>query len=255
MRFPAVAVAVTLSLSAAAFSLICASDVATLDEEKTIWDPETKWAGAVAEFAKKDAENPPPEGAVVFYGSSSMRMWELERHFSKRTVVNRGFGGSTTPDAVHFAERWVVPLKPSCILLYEGDNDIKNGHSADEVVANFRALMKIFESKLPGTPVIYVPIKPSIARFTMWPEMVKANRQIEALAAERDDLHYADIVTPMLDFNGLPKSFLFMADGLHLNDVGYTVWTAVIEPMLADLLDGSKANDAHEAKSAKAGKK
>ncbi len=251
MHFPALAV----TLSAAAFSILCESGVAAHDEEKKTWDPETKWAGTVAEFAKKDAENPPPEGAVVFYGSSSMRMWELERHFPQRSVVNRGFGGSTTPDAVHFAERWVVPLKPSCILVYEGDNDIKNGHSADDVVADFRALVKIFKSKLPGTPVIYVPIKPSIARWTMWPEMVEANRQIAALAAERDDLHYADIVTPMLDFNGLPKSFLFMGDGLHLNDVGYTVWTAVIEPMLADLLDQSKADDAHEAKSAKAAKK
>jgi lysophospholipase L1-like esterase len=209
------------------------------DEKKT-WDPEEKWAKADAEFQKKDAENPPPEGAVVFYGSSSMRMWDVERFFPKRKVINRGFGGSTMPDAVHFAERWVVPLKPSCILVYEGDNDIKNGYSADEVVANYEALIAKFDAALPGTPVIFVPIKPSVSRWTMWPEMLKANMAIKAIADKSEHLYYADIIAPMLEFNGLPKAFLFKSDGLHLNDVGYTIWTDVIDPILKRALDEGK---------------
>lgn len=223
--------------------VICASILlapASAHDEKKTWDPEEKWAKADAEFKKKDAENPPPEGGIVFYGSSSMRMWELDRFFPKRKVINRGFGGSTMPDAVHFAERWVVPLKPSCILIYEGDNDIKNGHTADEVVANYEALLAKFDAALPGTPVIFVPIKPSISRWTMWPEMRKANTAIKAISGKSDHLYYADIVTPMLEFNGLPKAFLFKGDGLHLNDVGYEVWTKAIEPVLKRALGESE---------------
>ena len=211
--------------------------VSAHDEKKT-WDPEEKWAKADAEFQQKDAENPPPKGGIVFYGSSSMRMWDVERFFPGRKVINRGFGGSTMPDAVHFAERWVVPLKPSCILLYEGDNDIKNGYTADEVVANYEALIAKFDAALPGTPVIFVPIKPSISRWTLWPKMRKANEAIKAIADKSDHLFYADIVTPMLEFNGLPKAFLFKSDGLHLNDVGYEIWTEVIDPILDRALAG-----------------
>jgi len=89
---------------------------------------------------------------------------------------------------------------------------------------------------VPGTPVIFVPIKPSISRWSMWPEMLKANQQIAEISDQHDHLYYADIITPMLEFNGLPKAFLFKKDGLHLNDVGYTVWTAAIEPVLRQAL-------------------
>ena len=169
-----------------------------------------------------------------------MRMWDVERSFPDRKVINRGFGGSTMPDAVHFAERWVVPLKPSCILVYEGDNDIKNGYSADEVVANYEALIAKFEAALPDTPVIFVPIKPSISRWTMWKEMLKANKAIKEISDKNDPLFYAAIITPMLEFNGLPKAFLFKSDGLHLNDVGYEVWTKAIEPILKRALGEGK---------------
>lgn len=75
------------------------------EEEKKTWNPEEKWSGSVADFDKKDAANPPAQGGVVFLGSSSFRMWDVERFFPGYKVVNRGFGGSTMPDAVHFAER------------------------------------------------------------------------------------------------------------------------------------------------------
>ncbi len=202
------------------------------DEAKKTWDPEIKWADADAEFKKKDAENPPGEGSIVFFGSSSFRMWDVERFFPDLNVINRGFGGSTMPDAIHFAERWVVPLKPKCILIYEGDNDIKNGFSANEVFANYQTLIEKFDKALPNTPVIFVPIKPSISRWTIWPEMKKANKLVADFSANRKNLYYADIATPMFEFNGLPKAFLFKNDGLHLNDVGYDIWKSVIGPII-----------------------
>jgi len=202
------------------------------DDDKKTWDPEVKWASADAAFKKKDAENLPKPGGIVFLGSSSFRMWDVERSFPDLNVINRGFGGSTMPDAVHFAERWVVPLKPKCILIYEGDNDIKNGHTAEEVFANYQALIQIFDRTLPDTAVIFVPIKPSISRWTLWPEMKKANKLIADFSARRENLYYADIVTPMFEFNGLPKAFLFKSDGLHLNDVGYEIWKSAIDPVI-----------------------
>ena len=204
------------------------------DEAKKTWDPGVKWAGADAEFKKQDAENPPEQGGIVFLGSSSFRMWDVERFFPDLNVINRGFGGSTMPDAVHFAERWLVPLKPGCLLVYEGDNDIKNGASAKEVFANYQALIEIFDRTLPETPVIFVPIKPSISRWTLWPEMKKANKLVADFSAQRKNLYYADIVTPMFEFNGLPKAFLFKSDGLHLNDVGYEIWKSVIDPIIKE---------------------
>jgi len=46
-------------------------------------------------FGAEDAMVPPPRGAVLFIGSSSIRLWYmLEADFAEVAVINRGFGGS-----------------------------------------------------------------------------------------------------------------------------------------------------------------
>ena len=70
-------------------------------------------------------EFPPPAGLVVFYGSSSMRMWEsLETDFRDVGVLNLAFGGSTLAACVWFFERLIVPRAPRAVVCYAGDNDL-----------------------------------------------------------------------------------------------------------------------------------
>ncbi|HEU4428509.1 MAG TPA: hypothetical protein VFT98_07125, partial [Myxococcota bacterium] len=62
-------------------------------------DPEF-FADEIAAFAEQDRASPPPDGVVVFTGSSSIALWkDLGKYFPKHQVLNRGFGGSTLPDA------------------------------------------------------------------------------------------------------------------------------------------------------------
>ena len=71
----------------------------------------------VQALEQKLRENPPPPGQVVFYGSSSMRMWErLEDDFRDVGVLNLAFGGSTMAACAWFFERLVVPVKPRFIV-------------------------------------------------------------------------------------------------------------------------------------------
>ena len=65
---------------------------------------------------------PSPRGAVVFTGSSTIRMWAtLAEDFPKTTVINRGFGGAQLPDVVRFAPRIVLPLRPRQVVLFAED--------------------------------------------------------------------------------------------------------------------------------------
>src|ERR1700738_2088625 len=62
--------------------------------------------------------NRPP----VFYGSSSIRLWEtLAEDFDPR-VLNLGFGGSTLEACDYFFARLVPPVHPRSLLIYAGDN-------------------------------------------------------------------------------------------------------------------------------------
>src|SRR4051794_6395257 len=96
-------------------------------------DPFAKWEKEIAAFEEKDRQNPPPKGAIVFIGSSSIRKWAtLAEDFSHHQVINRGFGGSQIIDSVHFADRIVLPYEPRMVVLYAGGNDIHLGKAPEQ---------------------------------------------------------------------------------------------------------------------------
>lgn len=98
------------------------------------------WEQDMQRFAEADAVRPPLAGAVLFIGSSSIRLWEtLAQDFPDVAVVNRGFGGSEIRDSTWYAGRILVPLAPRQVVLYAGENDINSGRSPQQVRDDFRA--------------------------------------------------------------------------------------------------------------------
>src|ERR1043166_4856375 len=90
-------------------------------------------------FEASDKTNPPPKHAVLFIGSSSIRMWKtLARDFPDLRVINRGFGGSQIVDSIYFADRIVMPYEPDVIVFYAGGNDINAGKSAEIIFDDFK---------------------------------------------------------------------------------------------------------------------
>ncbi|MFT5471063.1 MAG: lysophospholipase L1-like esterase [Verrucomicrobiales bacterium] len=200
-------------------------------------DLEAKWGETIAKFEAGDKEKAPPKDAILFVGSSSIRMWKLDVSWPDRVTINRGFGGSTTADLLHFFERIVTPYKPKAIVVYEGDNDVSKGLSADEVFADYQKLIAKIDEQLPGTPLIFIAIKPSIKRWKMWPVMNDANQQIAKFSETRDTLYFADIGKAMLATeSGQLDPSHFKEDGLHLTADGYKIWKSVIEPILETAL-------------------
>ncbi len=57
----------------------------------------------VRELEKVTAARVLPNDPVVFYGSSTVRLWDtLARDMGDERAVNLGFGGSTLEACVHF---------------------------------------------------------------------------------------------------------------------------------------------------------
>jgi lysophospholipase L1-like esterase len=197
-------------------------------------DPE-RFDTEIRAFEAWDQQNSSPPGAVLFVGSSSIRMWQTAESFPKVPAINRGFGGSHVSDVNHFAERIVVKYKPRLIVFYAGDNDIASGKPLQQVFNDFQAFVQLVHKRLPKTRILYLPIKPSRARWPLWPKMQQANAHVATLAASDDQLDYVDTATPMLGDDGEPRRELFLDDGLHLNDNGYAVWNVVLAPYLSTI--------------------
>lgn len=191
-----------------------------------------KWEPSIQKFEQQDKAKPQPQGANLFVGSSSIRMWKLENSFPKYRTINRGFGGSEIADSIHFAERIILKHKPKVVLLYAGDNDIARGKSAETVTADFQKFVAVVRKELPETNIVFIAIKPSISRWKLAPEMQKANQAIAAICQKDERLTYVDIFKPMLGEDGKPRPDLFLKDGLHMNEEGYRLWAAEIRPLL-----------------------
>ncbi|TGE05228.1 SGNH/GDSL hydrolase family protein [Hymenobacter fodinae] len=193
-----------------------------------------QWTSELRAFARQDSMSPPPTRPVLFYGSSSIRKWEsLSQDFAGRPVLNRGFGGSRFPDAIHFFDRLVVAYNPRQVLLYEGDNDIGAGATPQEIYRSFLTFDSLMRAKLPKVPLVFLAIKPSPSRWGLYPKVQEANRLIrEYIAAHPKRLTYLDTATPLLGSNGKPQPQFYVSDSLHMTPAGYNVWTRVVRKKL-----------------------
>ncbi len=188
---------------------------------------------AIAAFEVADKQTPPPECATLFVGASSIRFWKsLKEDFPDRTVINRGFGGSTVWEVDHYFDRVVMPYHPKEIVFYAGENDLWiDKRTPDEIYADFVQFMRLKENALGATPVWYISAKPSKQRFEQFSKQADLNSRVKALADKRDDLAYIDIVPGMLKADGAPKD-IFVADDLHMTPEGYAIWTPIVEAAL-----------------------
>ncbi|HOX08988.1 MAG TPA: SGNH/GDSL hydrolase family protein [Planctomycetota bacterium] len=197
---------------------------------------EVNWEPEIREFEAQDRKSPPPAGAVVFVGSSSIRLWEtLAADMAPLAVVNRGFGGSTMADVLKYANRIVIPCRPRAVVIYEGDNDINRGATPAQVAAGAEELAGMLAAALPGVRLFFMGIKPSPSRVPLWPKFVEASRLIEDFC-RRSGHVYIDVAPGMLDASGRPRPELYVEDGLHMTAEGYRGWTGVVRPVLVGVL-------------------
>lgn len=198
----------------------------------TDFPPPERWEKTIQKFEAEDEKTPPPKNAILFVGSSSIRLWDLKKSFPDRVTINRGFGGSDVSDSLHFADRIVLKHKPRVIIMYAGDNDISRGKSPERVHQDFLAFVKKVHEKQPKTQIHFLAIKPSGKRWALVDTIRKANSLVKAECEKNKLLFYIDIFEPMLGDDGKPRGELFVEDQLHLNEKGYQLWNQLVRASL-----------------------
>jgi lysophospholipase L1-like esterase len=216
--------AITSAVSAAP-----AVDVAPPPREA---DPFAKWEKSIAAIEKGFAATPPKPGGVFFVGSSSIVKWDLKKWFPDAGYHNVGFGGSVIADSTHFAPRIITPHKPGAIVFYAGDNDIGRGNKPDQVLNDFKAFVAAVRKDNPGCRILFIAVKPSIARWKMFETQKKANALVKAYCESEKGLTFVDIVPLMLRADGTPDPEMLLKDGLHMTPKGYELWVAEVKKAL-----------------------
>ena len=212
--------------------LLCCASVVNGQYKPKAEDPEAKWGKTIREFEDWDLRNSYPSDAVLFVGSSSIKLWPTRESFKGLPVINRGFGGSQISEVNYFAERIVLRYAPKVIVFYAGDNDFAAGKSTKRIFEDYQKFVRLVHAKLPETKIIFIAIKPSGRRWSLWPVMAQANKMIEDFSGTDGRLIYFDSATPLLADDGKPDAKLFLKDNLHLNAEGYRIWTKLLRPVI-----------------------
>jgi len=176
-----------------------------------------------------------PKDQIVFYGSSSIRLWpSLSRTFPDAPIENWGFGGAELSDCLYFFERFIISRQPRALVFYAGDNDLALGKSSALVWESLRDLLEIHARAMENVPFAFLSLKPSPARVHLRAEIEECNEWCAREIASRPFGVWVDVFSPMLDSDTQwGRRALFMNDELHLSRAGYDLWNEVLKRELS----------------------
>ncbi len=196
-------------------------------ERAQIWDKE------IDSMTEIDKKQTPPEKAVLFVGSSSIRLWtNLRESFPKLKFINRGFGGSRIEDANYYFDRIIAPYHPRIIVFYAGENDVNDGIAPEKVADDYKTFARLVRQKFLKAKIIYISLKPSPGRWKLAEKFRQTNELIKAEIDKDKRAVFIEVITAMLNEKGEPRPELFVADRLHMNEKGYEIWRRLLEKHL-----------------------
>lgn len=208
------------------FCFILISIFSLSQEKPAFWND-------IQNFEQLNKDQPPAKNSILFLGSSSFTMWkDVNDYFPGKTIINRGFGGSSLYDLNLYSKELLQPYQPKQIVIYCGENDIANQVKPKAVANRFKHFYKEIRKYYPNIPVAYVSMKLSPSRENLWPQMLQANNMIKKYIAKQKNVEYIDITKIMEDQNGRTRNDLFLEDMLHMKPEGYRLWTKVMTPYL-----------------------
>ncbi len=196
-------------------------------------DPEvTRWEEEVAALEAIDRAEPDPDDAILFIGSSSIRLWEsIAADLEPWPVIRRGYGGARYRDLCHYTRRLVAAHEPRAVVVFVA-NDITSpteSPSVDQVMADVRATLAAIRGCHPDVPVFFIAVTPTESRWPAWRQIEKLNEALAELAATEPETGFIATASRFLDpATGRPIPALFRDDRLHLSAAGYAIWAELI---------------------------
>ena len=200
---------------------------------------DNKYEKEIVALEQLDKTEQYPDNSILFIGSSSIRLWStLKEDLAPYPCIQRGFGGSKTPDVVHYMKRIVYPHQFRAVVLFVA-NDITgstNDLTPKETRNNYREMVKTIRAKYKKQPIFIVEITPSQSRWKYWSRIQQTNALLKSACKKRKNLFFIETAQKYLNEKGEPKNELFKEDHLHQNREGYKIWGAIIKSKLDEVL-------------------
>jgi lysophospholipase L1-like esterase len=171
---------------------------------------------------------------TVFLGDSLTESFNLQKHFGRNDLRNRGMSGDLTDHVLYRLEE-ITNAQPARVFLMIGINDIYQGFEADHILSNIKMIMNDFREKTPPTQLLVHSILPINTRKLFVEKEINSkiyliNHQIKALC-EIQKVQFLDIHPDFLNEEG-EMNEKYTYDGVHLSEAGYILWAELIQKHL-----------------------
>ncbi|NOT64113.1 MAG: GDSL family lipase [Acidobacteria bacterium] len=196
--------------------------------------PTPRFAEQIEAFLKADETNQPPQGGILFIGSSIFRQWKkLPQQMAPLPVFNRAFGGSRTDEVLFYLDQIVLPYQPKIIVYYCGSNDINVNAEPEHIATRFKQFVERVRAKLPQTRIYFVSINRAPQKMDKWKQVDATNAMIRSYCEAARGLGYIDVNRVLFDKRRQPRYDLYLPDKLHFTDKAYELFTPIIKPVIA----------------------
>jgi len=198
-----------------------------------------RFESTIENYRRFDKRNSLAQNPILFVGSSSIVFWETSQSFPDYPVINRGFGGASLPEVLHYYDDVIKKHNPSMLVVY-CDIDVERGETPEFAVNAFKQLVNRVESDFPQVEIMLLSMKPTLIDDVLGKDVRKnkfiTNNLLADFSGERENRHYVDITSVMIEEGTRLKDEIFIADGMHMNNLGYTLWDPIIKEKISKIL-------------------
>jgi lysophospholipase L1-like esterase/dienelactone hydrolase len=195
-----------------------------------------RFAKEVEAFEKADEVESYSDNALLFTGSSYIRLWKtIKKDLAPAEIIHRGFGGSRIAEMAYYVPKIAFGHNLKAIFMYTGSNDI-SGSTGDksplQILACYQYIVKILRNRFPQIPIYYIAISPNERRWAVWDKIQETNHLIEEYSRANPNLHFIKTAQALLGPDGTYQPGLYIDDKLHFNAKGYEIWTEIMKNYL-----------------------
>ena len=198
-----------------------------------------RWEDDIREFERLDQAIDYPDSAILFGGSSSIRLWDsIEEDMAPYAVIQRGYGGAALHDFAYYTPRILYPHRYQGLVLFIGNDIWGNEHdkSPQEMIKLLKYIVSKSQRHQPFAPIFFVEITHVPKREHLVAEIQRANDAIRQTCRQLGNVHFIPTSDIYLTDKGKVNRALFREDDIHQNEQGYTLWTTRLKEHIRQVL-------------------
>ena len=164
---------------------------------------------------------------ILFIGDSLVEFFDWQGRFPAHAITNLGRAGETVEGLLSRVGGTIRDYpRPDLVFIMTGINNV--AMEDYDFLGSYRKIIDRFSRAFPKARVCVHSLLPTILPWVSHSSLQEVNRSLLKIVEEKG-AEYIDLYRRFVDEKGMPVKEYLLADGVHLSDRGYAVWTEELE--------------------------